>query len=291
VIRLVHPFPSALDGLVVASVSVVAGGGPSTAVRLGLAMFALQASIGAVNDLVDAPRDAGLKPGKPIPSGLVSRSLAQAVAVASALVGLALAGASAPTSGAASGPSGLSGAPRGIDPVMLALAAVVLSIGYGYDVFAKGTVWSWVPFALGIPLLPVFGWYGTTGELAPVFRLLVPVAVVAGAALAIANTRADAERDIAAGIDSLAIRLGPRRSWLVATGLLVTVAIIAVVTLLAWRAPFATVLGALGGIAVIGIGVDTGRDPQPARLERSWELQAIGVGFLAAAWLAGWAAT
>ncbi len=34
-------------------------------------MTALQASIGALNDLVDAPRDAGHKPGKPIPAGLV----------------------------------------------------------------------------------------------------------------------------------------------------------------------------------------------------------------------------
>ena len=33
-------------------------------------MTALQASIGSLNDLVDAPRDAGRKPGKPIPAGL-----------------------------------------------------------------------------------------------------------------------------------------------------------------------------------------------------------------------------
>jgi 4-hydroxybenzoate polyprenyltransferase len=137
----------------------------------------------------------------------------------------------------------------------------------------------------------VYGWYGTTGELAPVFALLVPVAVVTGAALSIANTRADTERDTAAGIDSVAIRLGPDRSWLVASGLLVAVATIAVVTLVAWRAPLAAVLGAGAGIVVIGIGIGAGRDPRPARLERAWELQAVGVGVLAAAWLAGWAAT
>jgi 4-hydroxybenzoate polyprenyltransferase len=234
-------------------------------------MFALQASIGAVNDLVDAPRDAGRKPGKPIPSGLVLRPAAQAVAVVAAVAGLLL-----------TVPSGAS---------TVALAAIVLAIGYGYDLFAKGTAWSWLPFAIGIPLLPVYGWYGTTGELAPVFALLVPVAVVTGAALSIANTRADTERDTAAGIDSVAIRLGPDRSWLVASGLLVAVATIAVVTLVAWRAPLAAVLGAGAGIVVIGIGIGAGRDPRPARLERAWELQAVGVGILAAAWLAGWAAT
>ena len=35
-------------------------------------MTALQVSIGTLNDLVDAPRDAGRKPGKPIPAGLVT---------------------------------------------------------------------------------------------------------------------------------------------------------------------------------------------------------------------------
>ena len=35
-------------------------------------MLCLQASIGALNDLVDAPLDAGQKPGKPLPRGLVS---------------------------------------------------------------------------------------------------------------------------------------------------------------------------------------------------------------------------
>jgi 4-hydroxybenzoate polyprenyltransferase len=234
-------------------------------------MFALQASIGALNDIVDAPRDAGRKAGKPIPAGLVSRRAAQAVVVAAAAVGLIL----TVPSGAAT----------------VALGVVVLAIGYGYDLYAKGTAWSWLPFAVGIPILPVFGWYGTTGELPPVFALLVPVAIVTGAALAIANARADMERDAAAGVDSVAIRLGRDRSWLLASGLLVAAAAVALVTLLAWGAPGAAILGAGAGSAVIGIGIEAGRDDRPARLERAWELQAVGVGVLAAAWLAGWAAT
>ena len=30
---------------------------------------------------------------------------------------------------------------------------------------AKGTAWSWLPFAVGIPLLPVYGWLGAAGAL------------------------------------------------------------------------------------------------------------------------------
>ena len=241
------------------------------AARLGVAMFALQASIGALNDVVDAPRDGGSKPGKPIPAGLVSSSTAQAVAASAAIVGLALSAAS----GVAT----------------LGLAVVVLAIGYAYDLFAKGTTWSWLPFAVGIPLLPVFGWYGAAGTLAPVFALLVPVAVITGAALAIANARADAERDAASGTDSVAIRLGAERSWMLASGLLVAVVVIAIATLVAWKAPVSAIIGAVAGVAVIGLGIAAGRDSRPARLERAWELQAVGVGILAAAWLAGWAAT
>ena len=161
---------------------------PVTALRLGVAMTALQASIGALNDVVDAPRDRGLKPAKPIPAGLVSPRAAWVVVAVAAGLGVGL-----------SIPSGAA---------TVGLAIVVLAIGYGYDLVFKGTAWSWFPFAIGIPLLPVFGWLGTTGGLPDSFAILLPVAVIAGAALAIANARADAERDAAAGVVSVATRLG-----------------------------------------------------------------------------------
>ena len=162
------------------AVAILAGADAVTALRLGVAMTALQASIGALNDVVDAPRDRGLKPGKPIPAGLVSPGSAWAVVVVAAALGVGL-----------SIPSGAA---------TVGLAVVVLAIGYGYDLVFKGTAWSWLPFAIGIPLLPVFGWLGTTGGLPDSFAILLPVAVIAGAALAIANARADAERDTAAGV-------------------------------------------------------------------------------------------
>ena len=249
------------------AVAVVAGADATTAVRLGVAMTALQASIGALNDLVDAPRDAGRKPGKPIPAGLVPPHLAWAVVVLAAGLGLGL-----------SAPSGVATA---------GLAVVVLAIGTGYDLVFKGTVWSWFPFAIGIPLLPVFGWLGTTGGLPASFAVLLPVAVIAGAALAIANTRADAERDAAAGVDSVATRLGLERSWALHAGLLAVVVALAIATLVAGTAQPAALLGAVGAGLVIGLGVALGRRADSVRRERAWELEAVGVALLAAAWLAG----
>ena len=230
-------------------------------------MTALQASIGSLNDIIDAPRDRGLKAGKPIPAGLVAPPVAWAVVVLAAAVGVGLA------------------APSG--PATVALAAVVLAIGYGYDLAFKGTSWSWLPFAVGIPLLPVFGWLGTTGGLPGSFALLLPVAVVAGAALAIANARADVDRDSASGVESVATRLGPERSWALNAGLLAAVVTVAIVTLMTAAAPPAALLAAVGAASVIGLGVYLGHRADSARRERAWELEAIGVGLLAAAWLAG----
>ncbi len=256
-----------LDGLATAAFALLAGGDPSTVLRLGVAMTALQVSIGMVNDLIDAPRDAGHKPGKPIPAGLVSPAIARVGAIVSAIAGLLLA------------------APSG--PATVALAVVILVIGFGYDRFAKGTAWSWLPFALGIPLLPVFGWLGAVGTVPGSFVILVPTAVVAGAALAIANARADMERDAAAGVVSVATALGPDRAWILAASLLGFVGGVAIGSLLVIGPGPVALAGVALGIVVISVGTWLGRAADALRRERAWELQAVGVAVLAAAWLAG----
>ena len=205
-------------------------------------MVALQASIGALNDVVDAPSDAGHKPGKPIPAGLVSPGIGRVVVVVGAGLGLALVT-----------PSG---------PELMVVAGLILAIGYAYDVFAKGTAWSWVPLAVGIPLLPVFGWLGAAGRLPAPFAILLPAAVVAGTALAIANARADLERDTAAGLESVATMLGPARARSVHAALLAVVVLIALMSLWVGRPPSVAVGAAIGAAAVIGIGITWARGPR-----------------------------
>ncbi|MEA2609839.1 MAG: hypothetical protein QOJ75_2082 [Chloroflexota bacterium] len=266
-VRLVHPFPILLDGLATLAFAFIAGAVPATAVRLGLAMLCLQASIGVLNDLFDAPRDACSKPGKPIPAGLVSPAVARVVFVAAAGTGLVLAT-----------PSG---------PWLVALGGLVLSVGYAYDLFAKGTVWSWLPFAIGIPLLPVFGWYGATGSVPAPFAILLPAAVAAGAALAIANARADMERDGQAGLISIAIRLGSRRAWAVGAVLLVMVAVVALGSLWLAAAPEVALGASLGAALLLVAGLALGRSSSARRRERAWEIQAIAVAALGAAWVWG----
>lgn len=267
--RLVHPFPSVLDGIIVALIAVVAGGGPATALVLGGSMTALQFAIGAVNDLVDAAADAGHKPGKPIPGGLVTRRQAAVTAAGCATIGLALA--------LVNGPG------------LLLLAVLILGIGLVYDLRAKGTTLSWLPLAVGIPLLPVYGWFGASGTLPGLFLVLVPAAANAGTALAIANAIVDMERDVSAGRRSVALALGLRGASGLVLGLHAVVALLATATAAYVGAPtgwLVAVLAATGvplAGALLGI-VAAGREGVGLR-ELAWEVQAIGTGLLAVAWL------
>ena len=271
-IRLTHPFPTLLDGLATAAIALVAGGPPSVAIRLGLAMVGLQAGIGTVNDVVDQERDRGTKPGKPLPHGSVSLASARALAAIAIALGLAL-----------SSPSGLP---------TLAIALVGLVIGLTYDLRLKGTAWSWLPFALGIPLLPVYAWLGATGTLPSSFAILIPAGAAAGAALAIANAVADVERDRAAGSGSVAMSLGAARAWRVHLGLHAAVFALALGSLATGSdgGPLdrlvAVAVVVVGG-ALVALGAVQGRSPLAARRERGWELEAIGIGLAAVGWVGG----
>jgi 4-hydroxybenzoate polyprenyltransferase len=254
----------------VAAVAAVAGGAPADALRLGAAMTLLQFGIGATNDLVDAPRDAGHKPGKPSPAGLIRRELAAAIALGSFIGGIGLAV-----------PSG---------PATVGLGVLVIGVGLLYDLALKGTPWSWLPFAVGIPILPVFGWLGASGSLPAVFALLVPVAVAGGAALAIANALVDIERDRAAGAESIATALGSRRAWAVQAGLVVAIVVAAVITsVVAGRHPLGELPSRSILVAVVGLvplaGVVAGRSGGPDRRERAWQVEAVGLAAVAVAWV------
>jgi 4-hydroxybenzoate polyprenyltransferase len=263
--RIVHPFPTTLDALMTALFVIVAGGTPAVALRLGAAMFALQAGIGTANDLIDEPMDRGLRARKPLPAGLLSRHAAGGLLVVALAVGLAL--------------SALSGW------AVLAVAVLGTSIGLVYDRWLKGTVWSWLAFALGVPVLPVYAWLGATGSLPGSFAVLIPAAILAGAALALANLRADLGVDLAAGADTAATRLGPRRTWLASALLHGAVVAVAVGSLIIRRGGGPGLAVAAAAVAVIGAGTVLGRRGPAGRLERAWELQAAGVGLLAAGWV------
>lgn len=228
-------------------------------------MTLLQFAIGALNDIVDAPADVGRIPPKPIPAGLVGPALARGVVAVAAAIGLLVAA--------------LSGG------ATLLVAVVVLVVGVVYDLFAKGTPWSWLPFAVGIPLLPVYGWLGVTGEVPDFFVVLVPMAVLAGAGLAVANARVDLESDRAAGTRSVATELGDERSWWVGTLLFGAATVVGLVASTGGWAPGRIAL-VFVGTALVAAGAALGRGRGTGR-RRAWEAQAIGAAIAATGWVAG----
>jgi 4-hydroxybenzoate polyprenyltransferase len=260
-----------LDGIVVAVVALVAGAVTPVAIQLGVSTVLLQFAIGAGNDVADASRDAG-RAGKPIPSGLVSRRAARSAVVVCAAAGLSLA--------------------LLVSPLALVVAALGLSVGAAYDTRLKGTPFSWLPMAIGVPLLPVYGWLGATGGLPALFLVLVPLAATAGAALAVANAVVDVERDLAAGSGSVATLMGVRRASEVALALQVVVAVLALVTGSMLGTPFGWRL-AVGVSSLVPVGgallgvVAAVRGHSVGERELAWEVQAVGLGLLAVAWVSG----
>jgi 4-hydroxybenzoate polyprenyltransferase len=137
-----------------------------------------------------------------------------------------------------------------------------------------------------MPILPVYGWFGATGSLPSSFTILIPMAVLAGAALAIANALADMDADRASGTQSVATWLGAERAWWVGAALMA-----AAVTLgLAFigRIGWSTVTWALVevGTALVVLGLILGRGAAVAR-RRGWELEAIGAAMAVTGWVSG----
>jgi len=270
--RLTHPFPSLLNALATGAIAILAGGAPVVALRLGAAMFALQASIGSLNDLVDATLDAGHKPGKPIPRGQASPHDARVIVALGLALGLTLTW------------------PSGVAATGVALAGI--ACGYVYDLRMSRTAWSWLPFAIALPLVPMYAWFGATANAPGALLELIPIGVLAGAGLALANGLADLERDDAGGVQTAAVRLGQHRAWILHAGLLVAAMGFAFIELPRGGASDGSMVGLPGlglvlGAVLVATGIAIGRDGGPLRRERAWELEAIGVAVVGAGWVAG----
>jgi hypothetical protein len=52
-------------------------------------------------------------------------------------------------------------APLGL--VTTALAVLGTGVGIGYNVFLKRTAWSWLPYLIALPLLPIWVWTALRG--------------------------------------------------------------------------------------------------------------------------------
>ena len=174
---------------------------------------AMQFSISAFNDYFDRRVDLG-RHDKPVATGMVSPWAAWALGFLLGALALALA------------------LPFGF--WVTALTAVGLGGGLLYDAGLKYTAFSWLPFAIAFPTLPLWAWAGASprGELPPQLAWIVPVGAVLVLGIHLADTIPDLASDAGKGVRGLAHRLGMAKSLALCWG---AFAAAALMTLLLWN--------------------------------------------------------
>lgn len=180
------------------------GGGPT--LRLLGAMLGGQLAIGAVNDLVDAPLDAIVKPGKPIPAGVVSRSGALIVTYGGLIVMTVLS--------------------LTFDVASFFLCALGTGTGIAYSVWFKRSIWSWIPYLIALPLLPIWVWQSLASIDRGLFAIY-PIGAMAVIAVQIAQSLPDVDADRESNVRTLAVALGFERARLVCWSALLLAAVLA----------------------------------------------------------------
>lgn len=195
---LPHPGPVIVVELATAAFAVIAWGSVPPVNLLGpllLAMLGGQLAIGATNELVDFPLDAVAKPWKPLPSGDVSPAGARGMVVAGLIIMTVF------------------GLPFG--PAPFALLALGTGIGVAYDLWFKRTAWSWLPYLLALPLLPIWV-FAALGRPEARLLLLYPLGGLATVGVHFAQALPDVVSDREAGLRTATSRLGSGLAFAVA---------------------------------------------------------------------------
>lgn len=160
-----------------------------------LGMLGGQLAIGATNELADLPFDAAGKPDKPLVSGVVPIRGARAMVA----VGLAM----------MTGFGLLLGVPA------FALLALGTGLGIAYDLWWKRSLWSWLPYFLALPLLPIWV-FVALGKPEPRLFLLYPLGALATVGVHLAQALPDVAIDRQAGFRTPTSRLGSRATFALA---------------------------------------------------------------------------
>lgn len=222
-----HAGPTVAVTAFATALAGAAGLGARTAL-VAAAVLVGQASVGWANDALDAPLDlAAARRDKPVVLGLVTSTLLWRAAVTAVIVDVPLSLALGWRAGAAH--------------------VIAVASAWTYNVSAKFTRLSPLPYALSFGLLPV----AVAGALPHHPRpqlALVGAGVALGLAAHFANTVADVEADAGTGVRGLPQRLGPAVSiGLAAAG----VALAAALLVATVRRPL-TVVAAVVAVVVAG---------------------------------------
>lgn len=266
-VRLLHPFPVAMNGVAAAAFAMLAAGGNPGWRNLLLIVAAIvgsQATVGVVNDLRDRDLDAIAKPHKPLVAGRASVAGAYVLGVMTLAVAL------------------VTGALLG--GVSLVLVVAMTVAGLVYDLWLKRTALSFLPYLLGLPLLPVWAWISVRPA-PPRLWLTYPLGVLIGFGLHLANALPDAERDAAGGVRGVVQVVGARAALALCLGAFAaTLLIVGALTWGAWSGG-AGLLLAVAAVLLGAATVGAWLRPTVATLQRNWGLLICCALGIAAAWL------
>lgn len=262
-VELTHPGPVAFVLLATAGLSVALAPDAPLGDRLAIlvTMLGAQVPIGVVNELVDQKIDAVTKPGKPIPSGRVSVGGAWLLLAAGVLM---LAGGS----------------------LRLAAPAAVLAwagcgVGVAYSLFFKRTLLAWLPYVVGLPLLPI--WVATGHERYRVELLSAyPIGMFAAMSVQLAQSAGDVRADREAAIRSLTTVAGETRTmWLCLAAISLSALLVGAI---GRDEPVVLVVAALTIVVAVGCATRYQRRPELV-VERIFAVTATLVVVLAMAWV------
>lgn len=200
-VRLMHAGPvTAVMTATLLFALVAAGGLPPLGLLLRtlLVVFFSQYAIGALNEYRDRELDAAANRPKPIVQGLVPAR----VAFILALVSYGLMAVLAATFGL----------------LMFALVVAAGTSGMLYNLGLKQTPFSWLPYFVSFPLLPIWVRAAIVGRFDAGSLWLIPILGAMVIGLHLGNSLPDVELDTAQGSHSLSVTLGLQRGLLVAWG-------------------------------------------------------------------------
>lgn len=189
-----------------------------------LGMLGGQLAVGALNEWCDREADAITQPSKPIPAGLVPASHALAITAGGIVLML--------------------GAGALLGPVELLVLVVANGCGLVYDLGVKRTPFSWLPYLVALPLVPIWAWL-VMDQFQPRLLWLYPIGAMFIVAIHLAQVLPDIAGDRSQGERGLAVVLGERWTpvtlWSAALG---TTAIVGIASAIFGSQPTAGLIAA-----------------------------------------------
>jgi 4-hydroxybenzoate polyprenyltransferase len=269
ILDLTHPFPMIMNAVLAGLFMYMAS--PNVAfphlLVLVLSVAGIHGSFGSLNDYCDYALDKVTKPAKPLVRALTTPRFALSQALILAVAGLSLS--------------------LALNWLSACFAALVLGTGVWYDVWAKGTLLSWMPYAVSIPSLPLWG-FAAAGRFEGVLLLAYPLGVLLSLGLNVANTLPDRDADVAHGLRGLVHRLERTHAllleWSSFAGAMLGFAVVAPLVRNDW-----TILGpglALGVLLLLFMIGDYVIFRSPQSLKRNWYASALLSAVAGLAWVA-----